>query len=101
MTDWLQPLNKLTLQKAFRSKAPQVTLKTSNGSQVFNCEYYTDKTADVGHTRKVLVKPAQPVPEGCNEFVPMGRFDIKDCLHSEWLTGQEVTPPKTPLISVS
>lgn len=87
MADWLQPLNKLKLQKAFRAKAPQVALKVEGGEQVFTCEYYTDDTEPYGHRRKVLVSPRKPAPERFSEFVPMGRFDISNALHSEWLTG--------------
>lgn len=95
--DWLQPLNKLKLQKAFKVKAPQVTLKVEGGEQVFTCVYYTDPTAAVGHTRKVVVRPTKQ--EGFSEFVPMGRFDLKTVLHSEWLTGQEVKSAKAPPVS--
>lgn len=92
MADWLNPLNKLKLQIAFKSKAPQVLLQIGNSprtskTQLFDIEYYTDKTEPTGHTRKAAVRPAQPVPNGMSPYVPMGRFDLKTVLHSEWLVG--------------
>lgn len=70
--NWLNPMNKIRFQAAFRKKAPQVTLL--NG-QKFSLDY-TDT--------KVSVHPI-PTPDYPSQFIPMGTFDLKKVRDALWL----------------
>lgn len=71
--NWLNPLNKLKLQAAFRKKAPQVTLRSG---QKLSLDY----------TEKDKVK-LHPIPTVAypDPYVPMGVMDLRTVLDNAWL----------------
>lgn len=72
--DWLNPLNRLVLYRAFKVKAAQCTL--TNGPTL-TLDY--DKMPG-----KVYVRPVK-TPAYPNEFVPCGYFDLDTVTREDWI----------------
>jgi hypothetical protein len=77
--EWLNPLNRLIWQQAFKAKKTQMTLR--NG-QVFNITY--DMNDRVG---KVWVQIAKGhAKPGFDSFTPCGWFDYDEVCDRTWIT---------------
>lgn len=89
MPDWLNPLNKLKFQAAFRSKAPQVMVSGGNGTDCDKPETGMDMRLvfDLDYKSKPGMVIVRPVPNCANPspFVPMGIFELKKVTDALWL----------------
>lgn len=77
--DWLDPLNKLLFQQAFKHK--QATVKDRDG-RVFDLTYGKYKPAVTEEFETVHVKIRDSI-------VPRGTFKLKEVTRLEWLAGEK------------
>lgn len=81
MTDWLNPLNRIRIQNAVRSKAPQVQLMLPH-HRLFNVDYSRENG-------KVQISPDRLVSIAESDLdsnlIPRGTFDIATITDAEWL----------------
>ena|SRR5438132_678476 len=79
MTDWLDPLNKLLFQGAFKAGAKKVKLRDG---REFHLSYEDSPDGPV-----VLVRPMRG-------FIPMGRFLLDIAMSDLWLQQNDKSPAK-------
>jgi hypothetical protein len=82
--EWLNPLNRMIWQRAFKAKSPTMTLR--NG-QKFSISY-----DDHGRKGKVWVAiiPGHQKPD-FDPFTPCGWFDYEEVVHPTWVSGGNKT----------
>jgi len=93
--EWLNPLNRLIWQRAFKAKEPTMTLR--NG-QKFSITY--DCNGRMGKAWVQIVKGYEK--SGFDPFTPCGWFDYKEVTDPQWVKGdssdkEPVEPKGKPL----
>lgn len=79
--EWLNPLNRMIWQRAFRAKETSMTLR--NG-QKFNIKYDYK-----GRTGKVWVQiDRASAPQGFDSFTPCGWFDYNEVVDPNWIRSE-------------
>jgi len=80
--EWLNPLNRMVWQKAFKSKQTKMTLR--NG-QKFSIEYDCN-----GREGKVWVQIVKGYEKsGFDPFTPCGWFDYEEVTDPQWVKGEK------------